>query len=311
MSEYILIDREGTEPFFNLAAEEYMVKHCPYPVIMLWRNTPSVVVGKHQNVVKEVNMAYAKAKGIKLIRRISGGGTVYHDLGNLNYSVLYRYTERAKVDFTAYLQPFIAFLRSLGLNAVQTGVSNISIEGYKCSGNACHLYKNRAIYHGTLLFDADIERLQEVISPPSTAIVSDKAINSVRVKVRNIKEQLPESMDMNGFRLALKQYLLDHFAASTSHNFIAEHQEVIQRLANEKYKSWDWNMAYSPAFTIEKELQVGGVPCQFFCTVSKGVIKKVAFSSAVHSLLSQKTAHLLGQMYDEERVNEALSVLSL
>ncbi len=301
------VHRKETDPFFNLAAEEYLVKHYHEPCLMIWQNIPAVVVGKHQNTLREINMDFANTRGVKVVRRISGGGTVYHDLGNLNFTFLNVYPGRAKIDFTTYLQPFVGFLRSLGLNAQQTGVSNISIEGYKCSGNACHLHQNKALYHGTLLFDSCISDLLAAISPQNADDIKDKAIDSVRVKVKNIREQLKEPISLEAFIQSFVDYMASYFEGLKPTSFIEDNRGLIQQLADEKYKSWEWNFAYSPKYYIKKQLQIEGKIILLECLIVKGMIENMSFSPSISSELLAKFHILLGTKYVPEKIDAVLN----
>lgn len=305
------IYRKETDPYFNIAAEEYMSKHYHAPCLMLWQNNPSVIIGKHQNTIKEVNMQYAKAHNIDIVRRISGGGTVYHDLGNINFSMLYTYPSRAKVDFAQYLRPFIAFLQSLGLEAQQTGVSNISIQGFKCSGNACHLYKNKAIYHGTLLFDSNLLHLQTAISSAQAQQIHDKAINSVRVKVRNIKEQLTSPMAIDDFIQCFIAFMEEYYQGLEADDFIEKHITAIKKLAEEKYKSWDWTMAYSPKYTLQENMDIAGKKHLIKLTICKGTIDNMTFSPPI-SLHQQATIEqFIGSDYTLNTISALSKQLSI
>ncbi len=303
------VHRKDTNPFFNLAAEEYLVKHYHEPCLMIWQNTPTVVVGKHQNTLREINMDFAKTHGVEVVRRISGGGTVYHDLGNLNFTFLNVYPGRAKIDFTTYLRPFVGFLRSLGLNAQQTGVSNISIDGYKCSGNACHLYQNKALYHGTLLFDSHISHLLAAISPQNADSIKDKAIDSVRVKVKNIREQLQTPINLDTFIQSFIAYMTSYFEGLQPISFIEDNRGLIQQLADEKYKSWEWNFAYSPKYYVQKQLQIEGKSILLECLIVKGMIEDMSFSPPISSKLLVQFHTLLGVRYETNKIDVTLKDL--
>ncbi len=295
--------RKETNPFFNLAAEEYLVKHYHESCLMIWQNIPTVVVGKHQNTLREIDTNFVKTYGIEVVRRISGGGTVYHDLGNLNFTFLNVYPGRAKIDFSTYLQPFVNFLRNLGLNAQQTGVSNISIEGYKCSGNACHLHQHKALYHGTLLFDSYLPHLLGAISPQGTDQIKDKAIDSVRVKVRNIREQLRKPISLAVFIQNFIDYMDSYFKGLKSTSFIEDNKAAIQQLADEKYKSWEWNFGYSPKYHVRKQVEIEGQTRQLEYFISKGRIEDMSFLPPVSPQSLAQLHTLLGTKYVSDKTN--------
>jgi lipoate-protein ligase A len=248
----IWIERPHTDPWFNLAAEEYILKHTQEDVLMFWQNTSSVVVGKHQNTAAEVNLSFTDNHKIPVIRRISGGGTVYHDLGNINYTLI-RKAEKNEfpVDFKAFTQPLIAFLKSYGLEARFEGKNNLRIHNKKFSGNAAHVYKNRVMHHGTLLFDTDLNMLEKIIQNRQEQF-SDRAIKSVRAKVGNLSEFLPGSITQITFKEQFQQFLHHYFNIESQHQLSDEETKIIAELAETRYKSWEWNIGYSPQFSIQK-----------------------------------------------------------
>ena len=190
----ILIHRTDTDPYFNIAAEEYVLKHIDEDVFMLWTNTPSVIVGKHQVTVAEANITYTHRHNIPVIRRISGGGTVYHDEGNLNYSLVVRGEKGKLVDYHKYSSTIINALQRQGLNASLEGKSNLVVDGLKFSGNAEHVYRDRVLHHGTILFDSDLEQLRKCIRPLHDHY-NDRSVRSKDSRIINLRELLPASTD--------------------------------------------------------------------------------------------------------------------
>ncbi len=155
----LCIQSPSRDPYFNLAAEEYLLKQSTDDVFMLWQSSPVVVSGKHQNVYAEMNYRYIREKGILVARRLTGGGTVYHDPGNINFSFIRQGEAGKMVDFTGFIEPVIRFVNSLGVHASQGPKHEIMVNGKKISGNAEHVFKNRVLHHGTLLFDAALDEL--------------------------------------------------------------------------------------------------------------------------------------------------------
>jgi lipoate-protein ligase A len=184
-----LLISQSTEPEINLATEEFLLKHSGENIVFLYRNKKCVVVGKHQNAMAEINYRFVKENNIPVIRRISGGGTVYHDEGNLNFTFLQNGEEGNLVNFKAFISPVAAFLKELGAPAVIGPRNDILLDGLKVSGNAEHIYRKRTLHHGTLLFSSTLTDLRNALHTESGKY-TDKAVKSVRSKVTNIKENI-------------------------------------------------------------------------------------------------------------------------
>ena len=160
----LCIINTNTKPYFNLAAEDYVLRNFKDDCFMLWRNKPSIIIGKHQNTLAEINLEYVKDNNIDVVRRLSGGGAVFHDLGNLNFTFIKNAKDEGSlVDFKKYIQPILEVLQSLGVNAKFEGRNDIMIDGKKISGNAEHVFKRRVLHHGTLLFLSQIADLSKAL----------------------------------------------------------------------------------------------------------------------------------------------------
>lgn len=306
LKSMIWIERPHIDPWFNLAAEEYILKQYKQDLLMFWQNTPSVVVGKHQNTAAEVDMDYAAAHHIPVIRRISGGGTVYHDLGNINYTLI-RSTAKNEfpVDFRAFTQPLIAFLASFGIDARFEGKNNLLIGGRKFSGNAAHLFKNRVMHHGTILFQTDLEKLEKIIQPKQGQF-NDKAIKSVHAKVMNLSEIFPKDISFDKFKVQLKQFLLDYYKIETSFQLTDADLSAIHELANTKYKSWQWNVGYSPKFSVQKSETTPYGIIRAKLQVKAGIITSVDLFFEDKRLITIEE-QLLNQPYQKEQLMKTLT----
>ncbi len=234
------IDNRNMDVYFNLAAEEFLLKHKEGDYFMVWRNTPSVVVGRHQRLLAEVDTEYAWIQGISIARRYSGGGTVYHDAGNINLTFI----ETAdSPDFSKYLHYTLGFLQSLGIPAEpDKRLSIYTNEELKVSGSAQSVHKNRVMYHCTLLFDTDLAMLNRVLTVLEGA---DKntgkyTVPSVRSEVVNLASQLPQVPDAKEFGKMAYRYFLCHLPDNHSYAFTAEDQAAISLLRNEKYATEEW-----------------------------------------------------------------------
>ncbi|MCU0371125.1 MAG: lipoate--protein ligase family protein, partial [Bacteroidales bacterium] len=204
------IQRPETDPYYNIAAEEYLLKNATVDTFMTWRNEPSVIIGKHQNTYREINHTFVDSHHLPVIRRITGGGTVYHDPGNISYSFIFLDRKENLIDFREFTKPITLFLQNLGLPASFEGKNNITINGFKVSGNSAHLYKNKVLYHGTLLFKSDLDMLVQAISGRERAY-KDKSVRSVRAKVTNISDLLHEDLPVERFETRFREFIFNYF----------------------------------------------------------------------------------------------------
>ncbi len=307
----IFIEKKSNDPFFNLAAEEYALKHIADDVLMVWVNEPSLVLGKHQNAMAEVNHDFVLKENIPVIRRISGGGTVYHDDGNINISVITTVENRERmIDFGKFAHPLIQFLEGKGLNIAFYDKTNLGVNGRKFSGNAAHVYKNRVLHHGTVLFNTNLDFLDQTLSP-SQARIDDKAVKSVRADIVNLHELLPENLSFNDFRSELKAHLLSYHSIADARHFTPAEKETISQLATEKYQTNEWNYGYSPAYEHGKSAHWNGHKIDLHLTVKKGIIVDLRLESEViPALLNQKIKELFIQSpHNPQAINEKLVAL--
>ena len=274
-----------TDPHLNLALEEYLLRQIETDesLFLLYVNEPAVIIGRNQNVFEEIDPSYIKNKNIHLLRRLSGGGTVYHDLGNLNYSFI----TPGQADlhkFERVTEPIIRVLRDLGVGAEFRGRSDIVIGDKKISGNAQYASRGRMFSHGTLLFDADLEELNKAIKPVNMRIES-KAVQSVRSSVRNFRELLPEAWTISDFKHA---FLAGIFGPGDvpALPLTADDWDKIRHIAEERYMSWEWNIGRSPRFTFVRNGQYPGGAVEARIEVEKGSIKRCALAG---NLFSQQT----------------------
>lgn len=301
-----IINRESTDPYFNLATEEFLVKTLEEPCFMLWQNKPSVIIGKHQNPLREVNMTFLNENNIPVVRRISGGGTVYHDLGNLNYSFIDMGKAESLVNFAKYSKPVLDLLQRLKVDAQLVGKSDLKIAEKKFSGNASHVYRNKVLHHGTLLFNSDLDILNESIKIKENNI-SDKAVNSNRSIVTNISDHLPETMILSDFKRHLIDHIKNHFPNSQIINLSKSQESQIQELAQEKYKSWEWNFGYSPKYDISSTNYIDEKSIDFNIHVAKGFIQSFNTSSPIPSDIESAFELLIGIQHQEEIITKVLN----
>jgi lipoate---protein ligase len=263
-----------TDPRLNLALEEYLVRHVAIDeaILLFYVNEPAVIVGRNQNIWEEIDPDYIAANGIQVVRRLSGGGAVYHDGGNLNYSFITA-GSRDLHNFHRFTAPVIGVLNGLSVPAEAHGKSDIYAAGKKISGNAQYLARNRMVSHGTILFDSDLEALLHALNPRQVAIES-KAVQSIRARVTNIREWLPD-WDVGRLRHALLEGI---FAPEPVRPLplTPDDWTQIEQIRVERYESWDWNYGRSPRFTVQKK------PAGYCVTVTvdKGRVESVRVEGA-------------------------------
>lgn len=250
----LIIKRNNTDPYFNLATEEYVLKHFSEDSFMLWRNSPSIIVGKHQNTLAEINLDYVKQNNIRVVRRLSGGGAVFHDLGNLNFTFIKSGQEEGLIDFRKYTEPILEVLRSLGIDARFEGRNDLTIEGKKFSGNAEHIWKNKVLHHGTLLFSAHMTDLSKALNVDPVKF-KDKAVKSVRSRVTNISEHLKIPMDVLEFAEAIQRHMVSKYPDARFYELSEEDHDNIHELVRSKYSTWEWNFGYSPNYNFRRMLR--------------------------------------------------------
>jgi len=268
----LCIKNPETNPYFNLAAEEYVLKNFKENCFMLWRNRPSIIVGKHQNTLAEINIDYVKENNIDVVRRLSGGGAVFHDLGNLNFTFIKNVNkEGTLVDFKKYTQPVIAVLNHLGVDAKFEGRNDIMINGRKVSGNAEHVFKRRVLHHGTLLFSSVMADLSQALKV-NPLKYQDKGVKSVRSRVTNISEHLPHKMSVIEFHDKIFNFMVDSEEDAVLYEYTPEDIKNINQLVEKKYKTWEWNFGYSPKYNFEKLIRTNGGNLEIHLNVEKGII---------------------------------------
>lgn len=307
----ILIRRPDNDPYFNLAAEEYFLRNSSDDIVMHWRCRPAIVAGKHQNLMAEINLGMVCEKNIPVIRRISGGGTVYHDEGNLNYTLI-RSEERKDrmIDFRAFTKPVISFLDLSGINARFEGKNNLVVNGKKISGNSAHVYRNRVIHHGTILFDTNLENLNQSISP-NIENMEDRAVQSIRAKVTNISSHLDSKIPIEEFESEFEKYLINYFSINEIRDISFKERKAIDALVREKYRSWDWNFGYSPDYTFSSTIRHDKTAITCRIMVKKGMISSISFidGNGESKKLKSLSDKLIGLPHDPNQLDPYLRKL--
>ncbi len=298
---------QSNDPYFNLASEEYLLKKFQADAFLLYRNAPAIVVGKHQNTLAEINFEYVRTNRITVARRISGGGTVYHDLGNLNFAFITDGEEGSLVDYRRYTLPIIGAMGQMGLEVTLGTRNELLLGRKKISGTASHVFKKRVMHHGTLLFSSALKELHAALKVVPSSF-TDRAVKSVPSRVTNIRDHLISPMEMEEFSSRIFQYVLQYTPGARSYRYSHRDLEEIRRLRKEKYSTWAWNFGYSPRYQFTRELLFDQGRITLHLNVEKGVIRQLKFRGDFQGsdeivLLEE---HLTGVIHDPETLRSRL-----
>jgi len=283
------INLESTDPFFNLAIEEILLKERKDEYLILGVNTPSVIIGKHQSAHMEINTKFVTENGIPVIRRISGGGTVFHDMGNLNFTFIRKSETGKQLAFREYTKPVIEFLLSMGIEAKFEGKNDIKVGGLKISGNAEHVHRNRVLHHGTLLFSSSLEMLGNSIRNDKSCY-SSRAVGSNPSSVINLNKMLESFQSVYELRKEMMNYLMKILPGTLDYKLSQAESDQAEMLALSKYRTWEWVWAYGPEYHFVNRFEINRNPCSCHMFVKDGIIREceikgskelVSFSSSM------------------------------
>ncbi|MGM0861602.1 MAG: lipoate--protein ligase LplJ [Bacillota bacterium] len=308
----LFIDNQNiNDPRINLAIEEYCLKYLDpeQPYLLFYVNQPSIIIGKNQNTIEEINTKYVEDNGIIVVRRLSGGGAVYHDLGNLNFSFITKDDGDSFHNFKKFTEPVIQALKQLGVNAELSGRNDIVANGRKISGNAQFATKGRIFSHGTLLLDSAIDNVVSALKVKKDKIES-KGIKSIRSRVANISEFLDDKMSTNEFRSHLLRHIFNtnDITKVPEYKLTEEDWKIINKISEERYQNWDWNFGKSPKFNLQhsKRFPIGSIDLRL--EVKKGIIEDCSIFGdffGVGDITDIENA-LIGKQYERKAIADAL-----
>ncbi|MBA9025245.1 MULTISPECIES: lipoate--protein ligase [Bacillaceae] len=307
----IFVDNKGiNDPQVNLAIEEYILKNLDIDetYLLFYINGPSIIIGKNQNTIEEINTEYVEKNGIKVVRRLSGGGAVYHDLGNLNFSFITKDDGQSFHDFKKFTEPVVKALGKLGINAEISGRNDILAEGKKISGVAQFSTRGRMFTHGTLLFNSEMDHIVSSLKVKKDKIES-KGIKSVRSRVANIAEFLEEPMTIEEFRSLILEYIFEGNETIPEYVLTEEDWTKINEISKERYQNWDWNYGKSPKFNLQHShrFPVGSIDIRL--EVNKGKIENCKVYGDFFGVgdVSEIEEKLMGIRYERTEIERVLA----
>ncbi|WP_247927154.1 lipoate--protein ligase [Streptococcus constellatus] len=310
--KYIINNSNDTA--FNIALEEYAFKHLldEDQIFLLWINKPSIIVGRHQNTVQEINRDYVREHGIEVVRRISGGGAVYHDLNNLNYTIISKEDENKAFDFKSFSTPVIKTLEELGVKAEFTGRNDLEIDGKKFCGNAQAYINGRIMHHGCLLFDVDLPVLAQALQVSKDKFES-KGVQSVRARVTNIVDELPEKITVEEFKNLLLGYMKKEYPEMTEYVLSDQELAEIRQIRDSKFANWDWNYGKSPEYNVRRGTKFTSGKVEVFANVVESKIQDIKIYGDFFGIedVAAVEAALRGVKYEHEDIIQALSSLDI
>lgn len=311
----LFIDNKGiTDPRMNLAIEEYAVKNLDIneSYLLFYINEPSIIIGKNQNSIEEINIDYVEENNIHVVRRLSGGGAVYHDLGNLNFSFITKDDGDSFHNFKKFTEPVVAALRKLGVQAEMSGRNDLLANGLKISGNAQFSTKGRMFSHGTLLFQTNMDDVVAALKVRKDKIES-KGIKSIRSRVANIADLLDEPMTIEEFRRFLLKNIFEDKEEIPEYCLDEKDWRVIEQISQERYKNWDWTYGKSPAFNIQRSnrFPVGLIDARL--NVKKGLIQSCKIYGDFFGAgdVEEIESGLAGVRYEKAAIKQALESIDV
>lgn len=308
----LCIHHHSTDPYFNLAVDEYIFKQIDEDCFMLWRNDNAIIVGKHQNTLAEINLDYVQEKGIRVVRRMTGGGAVYHDLGNLNFTFTKNDDAAGKVDFHRYTLPIIDVLNDLGVNATFQGRNDLVINGRKFSGNAEYILKNKVLHHGTILFSSHMPDISGALKVNPLKF-KDKAVKSVPKRVTNVMDHLKEPITLEEFTQRVMTHITNTHANCRPYTLSETDIKAIEQIRDDKYSQWEWNFGHSPDYNFQQGVRSQGGTLEMHLDVHKGVIENCRIFGDFFTTgdISDIEQALVGLRHDKSVITDRLKAFDI
>lgn len=297
---------------YNIATEEYLLKHKDEDCFLLYRNKPSIIVGRHQNTLSEINLEYVREHEIPVVRRMTGGGTVFHDLGNLNFCFIVNNAGDGSWTFEKYTAPVLKVLQELGIDARLEGRNDLTIAGMKFSGNAKLVWQDKTLQHGTILFSSKMTDLSAALNVNPLKF-ADKAVKSVRARVTNVSEHLAKALSLGDFIDLVHSHVRSLYPEAEDYSFDDTEKQVIQSLVDSKYDTWEWNYGTSPKYNFYKAIRISAGTIEFYLNVVKGKIDKLQIYGDFFGRkeIEDLETAMVGVLHQQEAVHRALTQLDL
>lgn len=270
----LLIQNSNTNPYFNLALEEYLIMNMDEDCISLWINEAVIVVGKNQNALAEINLDYVRQNSIKVVRRLTGGGAVFHDIGNINFTYVQKNSGERFNDYAHFTRDIVAYLSTLGVKAELSGRNDLTIKGKKFSGNAQCVKNGKIMHHGTILYSANLSRLAGALNANPLKIES-KGIKSVSSRVTNVIEHMFEKIDVDSFKGGLEAFMIATYPQLVPYELTQSDIAEVDKLVTQKYNTWDWNFGTSPNYNFHNIKKFDSGIVEVSLNVADGIILNI------------------------------------
>lgn len=307
----LYVDNEGIiNPRINLAIEEHILRNLDQDetYLLFYINKPSIIIGKNQNTIEEINTDYVNDQDIQVVRRLSGGGAVYHDLGNLNFSFITKDDGQSFQDFAKFTEPVVSALHQMGVNAELVGRNDIQVDGKKISGNAQFATKGRMFSHGTLMFDSELENVVSALNVKQEKIES-KGIKSIRSRVANIREYMEKDTPIEAFKQLILNYIDQREGGLEQYHLSDQDWEKINEISEQRYQNWDWNYGRSPKANVVRSHRFPAGTIDIRLQVNKGLIENAKIYGDFFGVGNVDDIEdcLQGRRYDQGDIQAALA----
>ncbi|MGL6106739.1 lipoate--protein ligase [Romboutsia sp.] len=309
----IYVENNSTNPYFNFALEYYLMNEKDLgddTIFMFWRTNPTLMIGKFQNTIEEINQKYVEEKNINIVRRITGGGTIYTDMNGWQYSFITKKYDGTGIDFKTFTDPIIGALKNQGIEAYFNSRNDLLINDKKFSGNAQYIKDTCRLHHGSILFNTNIEEMVKSITVAEEKIIS-KGIKSVRERVTNVKEHLDKDIDSVQFRDIMLESLLKK--SSGTYKLTEEDINRVNKISKEKFETWEWNYGASPKFNLTRWKRFTGGKVEFSINVNKGILEacKINGDFFGEGEIEDVENALVGCKYNKEEIDKLIDKIDI